>query len=393
VAYLTRVEPHPYFSFQFFSGRGPGNSMPAPLDRPSVRFYLRASNAIWNAVKLLGLSSDDSILLPSYHCGIELDAVLKADVRATFYSVGKDIKIDIEAIRGKIDSKTRAVFVTHYFGIPQELRPLRELCDRAGIFLIEDCAHGLFGRQGNLPLGTVGDFSVFSMWKMVPIPYGGALLVNRPDLPLPPEGLRPSRYEFLRVMKKLLEIRFKSSRMLDVWLRKPLMDPLSAAIRRANRLFSNDQWTKRPVDNPIFCAERGNWGIPPLSLRLLARVDPAQVVQRRRAHFETLLKTTEGVEGLKPLVPSLPEGACPLYFPVILEEAERFVTFMQGRGIAANRFWSEFHPAFPKEEYPETNFLKTRAVILPIHQDLTVDALDRLCDGIRQWGRKGTRNA
>ena len=153
--------------------------LPAPLDAGRVTFHVRARNGIWQLIRALGLQESDVVLVPSYNCGAELDAVLRAPATVRFYRVDLSARIDVDDLRQAIEPRTRAVIVTHYFGFPQpDLVAIGELCSDNGLVLIEDCAHALYSTHLGRSLGTFGDASVFSLWKTLPMPDGGAVLAN-----------------------------------------------------------------------------------------------------------------------------------------------------------------------------------------------------------------------
>ena len=120
-------------------------ALPPPLDAGRVTFYVKARNGIWQLIRALGVQEPDVVLVPSYNCGAELDAVLKAPATARFYRVDGSARVDFDDLRQAIDARTRAVLVTHYFGLPQpDLAAIVELCREHDLFLIEDCAHALY---------------------------------------------------------------------------------------------------------------------------------------------------------------------------------------------------------------------------------------------------------
>lgn len=384
-----KATPHPPFSWELMLKPAFGARMPAPLDRPTTEFYFRASNAIWNGIKLLKLSPDDEILFPSYHCGIELDVLLKAGLKVKYYTVGRDTRISMASIRENIGGKTKGIFVIHYFGFPQDLSSIAELCRAKRLYLIEDCSHGLYSRDGDAPLGTVGDLAVFSMWKMVPIPFGGALVVNRPGFPRPERPAPPSRYETIRILKKLFEIHAMNSGLYESFVWKSMIRPLAYTIRRANRTLSDDKWSQKEIGVPEFSTERGDWGIPPISRWMLSKTNERTIVRKRRDYFERLLDLTQKGKGLLPLLTDLPKGVCPTYFPVIVRDPAAFVKFMKDRKFEVIRFWfwneSEFR--FPKEEYPDAVFLKSHTIILPVHHYLSESVFEQLCGVLSEWMR------
>ena len=167
-------------------------ALPPPLDAGRVTLYVKARNGIWQLIRALGVQEPEVVLVPSYNCGAELDAVLKVPATARFYRVDGSARVDFDDLRQAIDARTRAVLVTHYFGLPQpDLAAIVELCREHDLFLIEDCAHALYSTHVGRSLGTFGDAGIFSLWKTLPLPNGGAVLANRP-LPLEGGTVRPS---------------------------------------------------------------------------------------------------------------------------------------------------------------------------------------------------------
>ncbi len=76
-----------------------------------------------------------------------------------------------------LTDKTKMIFVIHNFGFPHpDLLKLRELADERGIVLVEDCAFALdsYNSEGIL-LGSIGDYTIYSLSKTLPLPKGGIL--------------------------------------------------------------------------------------------------------------------------------------------------------------------------------------------------------------------------
>jgi len=107
----------------------------------------------------------------------------------------------------------------------------------------------------------------------------------------------------------------------------------------------------------------------------------------RRENFVYLLnhflKNERGILPIK----ELHTGVCPLFFPIIVENAERRSDLYQrlkNRGIITHPWWDRFHPLVPWDEFPDAVYLKQRLFGLPIHQDLTLKHLDYLLSGFEE---------
>ncbi|MEV4920150.1 aminotransferase class V-fold PLP-dependent enzyme [Streptomyces tirandamycinicus] len=105
--------------------------------------------------------------------------VVFADVRAD------DGTLDPDAVEAAITPRTRAVVAVHLFGGAADVARLREVCDRHGLLLVEDCAQAWLGEDedGRL-LGTVGDIACFSLqqYKHITAGDGGLSITDDPEL-------------------------------------------------------------------------------------------------------------------------------------------------------------------------------------------------------------------
>ncbi|MCX5704161.1 MAG: DegT/DnrJ/EryC1/StrS family aminotransferase [Candidatus Omnitrophica bacterium] len=161
------------------------------VERDVVLLIHKARTGIRHACRLLGLGSGTEVLAPAYNCGSEIDALLDSGASVVLYRIDRCCKIDIEDLRSRITSKTKAIYVTHYFGFPQGMGEIRELCSIYKIYLIEDCALSLFSSDGLKKLGDCGEIAVFSLPKTLPVPDGGVLVINNPDIMQGPWHLTP----------------------------------------------------------------------------------------------------------------------------------------------------------------------------------------------------------
>lgn len=97
-----------------------------------------------------------------------------ADVRAD------NFLMDPESVEKKITKRTKAIWVTHLFGYSAEVDKLREIADRHGIYLLEDCAHCVLGEYKGKKLGTWGHIGTFSFnsYKQLSTGEGGMAITD-----------------------------------------------------------------------------------------------------------------------------------------------------------------------------------------------------------------------
>lgn len=140
---------------------------------------------------LKGIMTDESsvILMPGYigesvreGSGV-FDPIRHTGTRYVFYKLNHDLSVNMADFREKIKfPNVKAVLLIHYFGFPQvDVTEIAVLCKKNGILLLEDCAHSLDSRHCGRRLGEFGDFSFFSIHKIVPTKAGGILQINNEE--------------------------------------------------------------------------------------------------------------------------------------------------------------------------------------------------------------------
>jgi len=204
-------------------------ALPFP-DRPAIQTY-SGRVAIYQGLLALGLGKGDTVLVPAYACGSEIDAVLKAGLDIRFYPVDNKLRPDMNACN-EILAQTpsaKALFVTHYFGFAQPVTALLEFADRNNLLLIEDCAHGFLSCDTNdILLGTSGDIGVFSYMKGLPLTDGGACVFNRSDNGVTQDILRQANISKLtgrflfQVERSLETVTPWAAKIFDKAVRSPL---------------------------------------------------------------------------------------------------------------------------------------------------------------------------
>ncbi len=90
------------------------------------------------------------------------------------------LNLDENLLPKLITPRTRAIVPVHYAGVACEMDAIGALAREKGIAVIEDNAHGLFGRYRSQWLGTLGEMATqsFHETKNISCGEGGAMLLN-----------------------------------------------------------------------------------------------------------------------------------------------------------------------------------------------------------------------
>ena len=130
---------------------------------------------------LLEIKPGDEIIVPSFTFVSTINAFVLRGAKPIFVDIRQDtLNIDETKIDSLITKKTKAIIVVHYAGIGCEMDVIMDIAVRHKIKVIEDNAHGLFGKYKEKYLGTFGTFATqsFHETKNFTCGEGGALLIN-----------------------------------------------------------------------------------------------------------------------------------------------------------------------------------------------------------------------
>ena len=143
------------------------------------------THALEMCALLLNVSAGDEVIIPSFTFVSTANAFALRGARIVFADVRPDtLNLDESRLESLITPRTKAVVVVHYAGVACEMDRILEICNRHHIAVIEDNAHGLFGKYRGRWLGTLGLLSTLSFHetKNLTCGEGGALLINDPSL-------------------------------------------------------------------------------------------------------------------------------------------------------------------------------------------------------------------
>ena len=162
------------------------------------------THALEMSALLARLQPGDEVIVPSYTFVSSASAFMLHGAKPIFVDVRLDtLNIDPDQVAAAITPRTRAICVVHYGGVGAEMELLMALAAKHGLIIIEDNAHGLFGKYKGRYLGTFGALATqsFHETKNITCGEGGALIINDKSLVERAEILREKgtdRSKFLR---------------------------------------------------------------------------------------------------------------------------------------------------------------------------------------------------
>ncbi|MEL6886935.1 MAG: aminotransferase class I/II-fold pyridoxal phosphate-dependent enzyme [Pseudomonadota bacterium] len=324
------------------------------------RFALAVSScsaALFLSLKALDLPRDARVLIPGFTFAAVPSSVVHADCVPVLCEVGENYRIDLHDFRAKLP-RCQAVIISHMRGHTSDMDAIMDLCDAAGIPVIEDAAHSLGTTWRHRKIGTIGRVGCFSFqsYKMINAGEGGIMITDDADL-------------------------------------------VARAIIMSGAYEHN--WKKHPVLQDAFATHQNRWPLYNLRMSNLsaAVIRPqlphlAQRVtdgRRNHDHVAALLEATPHIEVPAPLKGEVraPDSIQFNLLGLSDDEVDRFVDAAAADGVKvqvfgrsadnARAFWNwQFLGDVP--DLPRTRAMLMRAcdVRLPVH--LPVETLDTVAD-------------
>ncbi len=245
-------------------------------------------------IKALKLTQESEVLLPEYLCPEMLEPFKKHSIKTNFYKIKSNMQVDLKDIKNKLNKNpnTKLLLTIHYFGFPQQqIEKLKQICRNNNTYLAEDCAQSFLSVYKNKPLGALADFSFNSLRKFIQIPDGSIFIDNT-------NSLKPIYKHSIKHLKHII-----------------------------NRLFLLLTKNNNPnFYNKYKILENLSYPKPArmsmLSEFIFNRTNLNEIKEKRIANYSYLIKNIKNTK-IKPLFKALPEGVCPLGFPIKTKERDK----------------------------------------------------------------------
>lgn len=329
-------------------------------DPPAAVLTSSCSAALEASATLLDLVPGDEVVVPAFTFPTSVSPFVARGATIRFAEVDpRTGNLDPASAAERIGERTRAVAVTHYAGIGADLEALAPRLAEVGADVVEDAAHGLFGRSGGRALGRLGRFGCLSFHRTKNLSAldGGALVVNDPaDL-----------------------------------------DRALVAVDKGTNRVRFDEGLVRFYE---WAGLGSAWRMPEAAIRYLAEelAEAGSVQARRRAvaarYRGELAGWADGHGVGLPVVPEGREDPAHLFFLVLPEpeHRDRFVAHCGSLGIAAARHFGSLPQSaygrtirHPDDACPVSTRFAERLVRIPLHHALSDDDVDRVVDAVASW--------
>jgi dTDP-4-amino-4,6-dideoxygalactose transaminase len=155
------------------------------LGVPKALLTTSCTHALEMSAVLLEIRPGDEVIIPDFTFVSTVNAFVLRGAWPVFLDIRADtLNLDEARLEASITSRTKAIVPVHYAGVGCEMDAIMDIATRYSIAVVEDNAHGLFGKYKGKFLGTFGSMAAqsFHETKNFSCGEGGALLVNDPAL-------------------------------------------------------------------------------------------------------------------------------------------------------------------------------------------------------------------
>lgn len=132
-----------------------------------------------------GIKAGDEVLVADFSFPATANVVVQVGAKPVFVDIDlKTLCMDVEDLKEKITSKSKAVMVVHAFGYPAQMAEISKIAKENNLVLIEDAACALGSKHLDKYCGNWSDVACFSFHprKVITTGEGGAIVTNSDEI-------------------------------------------------------------------------------------------------------------------------------------------------------------------------------------------------------------------
>jgi len=325
-----------------------------------------ATAALEMASLLLEIGPGDEVVMPSFNFVSAANAVALRGGTPVFVDIRPDtLNLDEHLLESALTSRTKAIVVVHYAGVPCEMDRINAIAAGAGIAVIEDAAQALGSRYYGRPAGSLGALAAVSFHetKNVTSGEGGALLIGSEKLLRRAEILRDKGTDRGRYLRK--EVAKYS--WVDLGS--------SYGLSELNAAFL---WAQLEVSDQVTAERLRTWS----------------------AYHEALQPLEDAGHIRRPVVPEHIQHNAHIYYVLAgsPHERTRLLQALNSSGINAVFHYVPLHSSEAGRRYGRphgklgvTKDLADRIIRLPLYSGMTVGEVERITEELALASRAAAR--
>lgn len=318
------------------------------------------THALEMTALLLDIQPGDEVIIPSFTFVSTVNAYVLRGAKPIFADIRPDtLNIDETKLERLITPRTKAIVVVHYAGVACEMDTILQIAAKYKLEVIEDNAHGLYGKYKGKYLGTFGAMATqsFHETKNFTCGEGGALLIN--------DGRYVERAEIIRE-KGTNRSRFFRGQV--------------------------DKYTWVDVGSSYLMSDL-------LAAYLFAQLEAAEQIQTKRKqiwddYYQSLGDWAASSNGQLPFIPDECEQAYHMFYLLLpsLDSRQNLIKHLKSKGILSVFHYLPLHTSDMGRKFggktgdcPVTEDLSDRLLRLPFYNSFTKSEQEEVISAIQEW--------
>ena len=284
-----------------------------------------------------GVGPGDEVIVPSFTFAATGNSVALTGGTPVFVDIEPEtFTLDPEAVAAAITPKTKGILPVHLYGHPARMHELAALAAERGVALYEDAAQAHGASLDGRPVGTFGEFAMFSLYPTKNMTSGEGGMVSA------------ANDEIARMLKLLRNQGMERQYENEVVGFNARMTDIHAAIGRV-QLTKVDAWTKTRQQNAAF-----------LDANLQGVVVPPVADGAVHVYHQYTIRVPEDRDGFVAALKAEHNVGSGVYYPIPNHRLPSLASYAPGLDL------------------PETERAAREVVSLPVHPSLSQADLERI---------------
>lgn len=296
-----------------------------------------------------GVGPGDEVIVPSFTFAATGNSVALTGATPVFVDIEPEtFSIDPAAVEAAITARTRGIMPVHLYGHPARMRELSQIAQRHGIALYEDAAQAHGASLDGQPVGTFGDFAMFSLYPTKNMTSGEGGMVST------------ATAETARMVKLLRNQGMERQYENEIVGFNARMTDIHAAIGRV-QLTKVDAWTVTRQSNAAYLDENLN-GV----------VTPPVLDGAKHVYHQYTVRVLEDRDGFVAALRNEHNVGSGVYYPIPNHRLPSLAPYARGL------------------ELPETERAASEVLSLPVHPSLSQSDLERIVTAVNTVAKAGS---
>ena len=292
-----------------------------------------------------GIGPGDEVIVPSFTFAATANSVALTGATPVFADIDLDsFGLDPASVESRVTERTKAIMPVHLYGHPADMSGLGAVAERHGLQVFEDAAQAHGASLGGQPVGSFGDFAMFSLYptKNMTSGEGGMVSVVTPELE---RLMRLYRNQGMQRQYEN-EVVGLNNRMTDI----------HAAIGRV-QLTKVGGWTKQRQENAAF-----------LTANLAGVTTPPTADGAVHVYHQYTVRVPEDRDGMALALREEYGVGSGMFYPIPNHRLKPFAT---------------------DDDLPVTEQAARECLSLPVHPSLSQGDLERIVSAVNTLAKAG----